>query len=149
MTINSVSWFPDVDYTRVNFTALSLHMGYCSSDNLTENYADNYVSGTRTSVFERSSAYTVNASYPWTTIPLDTPFWYDPTAGNLIVEVEWPDGNNEIYTFNYSTPGVNSLVMGFYGLSYGNAFQNGPYLKFEGTLSLDQTTFAGIKASFN
>lgn len=133
----------------MNFTELYVHMGYCSSSDLTENYLENYVSGTRTSVFERASAFTVNATYPWTTITLDTPFWYDPSAGNLILEIEWPDGNDEIYTFNYGTPGVGSLVMGFYDISYGGVFQEAPYLKLDGVLALDQTTFAGIKASFN
>ena len=149
MTINSISFFPDAGYSRVNFTSFYLHMGYSSSSNLTENYEDNYVSGTRTAVFERASAFTVNATYPWTTITLDTPFWYDPSAGNLIVELEWPDGDSEIYTFNFGTPGVNSLVKGFYGLSSGDVYQESPYLKFEGPLNLNQTTFAGIKASFN
>ena len=148
MTISYVALFPNSGYTRVNFTEFYMYMGYCSSDNLTENYQDNYVSGTRTTVFERTSAFTVNAVYPWTGIVLDTPFWYNPSAGNLVIEIAWPDGDDEIYTFNYGTPGVGSLVMGFYDLSYGGVFQEAPYLRFEGDYAFDQTTFAGIKASF-
>lgn len=147
MTISSVSWYPSPGYNLVNFDQLYLYMGYCSSDQLTENFDANYISGTKTSVFERTSSFTVDAVYPWTTITLDDPFWFNPASGNLIIEVGWPNGDHEIYTFNYASS-KTILVIGFYGSSSGNAFLEGPYLKLEGELALNQTTFASIKASF-
>ncbi len=147
MTISSVAWYPNSGYTSVTFDAFYINMGYCASDQLTEDFDANYVSGTKTQVFQRASTYKVDAVYPWTAITLDTPFFYDPAQGNLIIEVDWPDGVDEIYTFNYYT-GVNSLVMGPYGSPTGNVFMDAPYLQLQGELSLDQSTFAGIKATF-
>ena len=147
MTINSVAWFPSEGYTSVTFEEFYVYMGYCSSDQLTETFDANYVSGTRTEVFQRTSSFMLAAVYPWTTITLDTPFFYDPSLGNLIVEIQWPGGEEEIYTFNYYT-GENTLVMAGYGLPTGSISPEAPYLQFQGELSLDQSTFAGIKATF-
>lgn len=147
MTISSIAWNTVPGYDFVNFDAFYIHMGYCASDELTETFDSNYIPGSKIQVFQRTSAYTVNAVYPWTAISLDTPFFYDPAEGNLIIEIDWPNGDHEIYTFNYGT-GSNSLVMGSYGASTGTVFTDAPYLQLEGELSLSQTTFAGIKATF-
>lgn len=148
MEISSISYDPVQGMgDQVNFVSFSIDMGYCSSDELDPIYDTNYISGSKVRVFERTSAYTVNAVFPWTEIVLDTPFVFDPTVGNLIIEIQWPDGDAQIYSFDYATAGI-SLVTGAYGAGSGNGFTQAPHLLIQGEDAFSQMTFAGIKATF-
>jgi hypothetical protein len=146
MTISSVSFSPSSGES-VMFYQFYMYMGYCADSELGTVYDDNYISGTRTSVISNTGGYSLTSATPWTGLPLDTPFFFDPAAGNLIIEIAWPDGEGEIYTFDHATAGV-SMVSSGYGQSSGDTFTQGPYLLLEGAYSLEQVTFAGIKASF-
>jgi len=146
ITIHSIS-FDAVPGTgqQVTFYELSLNMGYCDAGELTAVYESNYVSGTKTIVFETTDPIVVQASSP--DIVFSTPFFYDPALGNLIIDLIWPDGNGEFYSFSFATPGVSS-ISGAYDLSDGAAFTDMSHLFLNGTLALCPLTFAGIKASF-
>ncbi|MCK5786325.1 MAG: hypothetical protein KAH54_07185 [Candidatus Sabulitectum sp.] len=81
------------------------------------------------------------------TIYFDSPFFFDPANGNLIIDVSWPDGENEFYTYNFATA-HNSSVSGSFYDSEGYIYTDMSHLFIEGFWSLEQTTFAGIKSSF-
>lgn len=148
MTINAVSWAPFEGLgDNVNFNAFTIDMGLCAADILNPMFDTNYISGTKIRVFERAAGFSVSAAYPWTTITLDTPFFYDPSAGSLILEIQWPSGNEQIYTFDFPTEGA-SIIKGGFGAASGDPFPQAPHLLIEGELSLSQMTFAGIKATF-
>lgn len=146
ITINSIS-FDAVPGTgqEVTFYELSLDLGYCNAGVLSTVYESNYVSGTKARVFETTDPIVVQASSP--EIVFSTPFFYDPAAGNLIIDMIWPDGDGEFYSFNFATPGVSS-ISGAYDLPEGDAFTDMSHMFLNGTLDLSQLTFAGIKASF-
>lgn len=148
MTIGSISFDPVPGTgSRVTLDAFSIDMGYCAAGELDPSFDTNYVSGSKTRVFERSTSFVLNAVMPWTSMDLDTPFFYDPSAGNLIFEIQWPDGSGQFYAFHSNTL-VNSLVIGNFGATYGDAFQQTPHLLLEGEEAFNQMTFAGIKATF-
>lgn len=146
MTINSIS-FDAVPGTgqQVTFYELSMDLGYCNAGELSTVYESNYASGTKIRVFETTDPVVVQASSP--EIVFSTPFFYDPSAGNLIIDLIWPDGAGEFYSFNFATAGVSS-ISGAYDLPNGDAFTDMSHLYLNGAQSLSQLTFAGIKASF-
>ena len=134
ITINSIS-FDAVPGTgqQVTFYELSLDLGYCCSEELSTVYESNYVSGTKARVFETTDPIVVQASSP--EIVFSTPFFYDPAAGNLIIDMIWPDGDGEFYSFNFATPGVSS-ISGAYDLPEGDAFTDMSHMFLNGTLDL-------------
>ncbi|PIE51367.1 hypothetical protein CSA37_12545 [Candidatus Fermentibacteria bacterium] len=148
MDIGSIAFHP-VPGTgdEVIFDALYIDMGYCSDDELGTVFDDNYTLGYKLRVLERTSSYTVQSVQPWTSIELDTPFWYEPSKGNLIIELGWPDGSEEFYSYDFPTPG-NSLLKGGYESSTGALYTQCPHLMLEGPEELEQSTFASIKATF-
>ena len=147
MIISSISFFlaPGGAANRVTFFEYSLYMGYCASDELGPTYNDNYVNGWKYLVFERTSPFTFYETDP--TVYFDTPFFYDPANGNLVFEIAWPDGEDEIRTFASATTGI-SCVNGGFGLPTGDMFSETPHILINGEMALNQSTFAGIKASF-
>lgn len=146
MTISSISFSPVTGTgTEVTFYEFYVDMGYCASEELSATYNANYVGGVRYRVFERTSPVTFNASD--LTIYFDTPFFYVPANGNLILDISWPEGTDQIYTFSSSTTGFTN-VQGAYGLPTGEQFMETPHMFINGELALNQMTFAGIKASF-
>lgn len=149
MTIDAISFHPVPGTgTHTNFTEFYIDMGYCAAGELDPVFDSNYVSGTKKRVFEQSGAFTLTATEPWTTISLGTSFFFDPAAGNLVIEILWPDGDDEFYSYDFPTSGV-SVITAAYNEGVGNAFSQAPHLLLEGTNSFEQMTFAGIKASFN
>ncbi len=148
MSIGVLSWEPVQGMgDMVNFDSFSIDMGLCATDALEPVFDLNYITGTKTRVFDRTSPFSLNAVYPWTSIVLDIPYFYDPAAGNLLIEVNWPNGNSQIYTFDFPTEAA-SMVSGAYGDGAGYLFTQAPHMLLEGDFSLEQSTFAGIKATF-
>lgn len=146
MTISSITFDPvEGSGTEVTFIEFYVDMGYCANDELSATYDANYIGGTKYTVFERTSPATFYASD--LTIYFDTPFFYVPANGNLILEISWPDGEGQIYTFSSATTGFTS-VYGAYNLPTGDQYMETPHIFINGELALDQTTFAGTKASF-
>ena len=145
-TISSITFFP-VPGTgeETIFYQLSIDLGYCTSAELESVYEGNYLSGTKTRVFERNSSFTVSSHSP--TLYFDSPFVYNPAEGNLIIDMVWPDGEGEFYTYNFPTPGA-SAISGAYDIPEGYVLTDMSHLLIQGELSMEQSTFAGIKGSF-
>ncbi len=146
-TISSIT-FSSVPGTgeETTFYQFSVDLGYCASTELDSAYEENYVSGTKTRVFERTSNFTVFSHSP--TLYFDSPFVFDPSEGNLIIDIVWPDGEGEFYIFNFPTPGV-SAISGAYDLPTGYPLTDMSHLLIGGELAMTQSTFAGIKSLFN
>ncbi len=145
MTISSVTFDPSPGPgTEVTFDEFHVYMGYCDNDELGANYDANYANG-KYKVYERTSNVTFHASDP--TIYFDTPFFYIPANGNLILDIAWPDGEDEFYTYSSGT-GSLTCVYGDYNSPNGDQFMEISHMFINGDMALNQMTFAGIKASF-
>ncbi len=147
MIISSLSFFlaPGAIEDHVTFDEYYVYLGYCSSNELSATYDDNYVNGWKYPVLESTGPITFLETDP--TIYFETPFFYDPANGNLVFEIAWPNGEDEIYTYN-SVTASNTCVYGDYYLSSGDLWTELPHVLINGDLALANTTFAGIKASF-
>ena len=147
MVISSISFFkaPGATEDRVTFYEYYVYMGYCASNELGAYYNSNYINGVKYTVLERTDPITFYDTDP--TIYFDTPFFYDPANGNLLFEIAWPDGRDEIYTYS-STESLTTCVYGAYDLPYGEQYYERPHILLNGEMALEQTTFAGIKALF-
>jgi len=129
---------------QANFQQLTISMGLCETDTLSENYEDNYIPGTKTTVLD-ASGFTVNAPAgdEWFYVNLEEPYWYNG-EDNLILEFEWPGGSGSLYVYHWFT-GENRAVNGGYGSGSGYLEGNIPHMLLSGTLSFDQMTFGRIK----
>jgi hypothetical protein len=147
MVINSISFFkaPGAVEDHVVFYEYYVYMGYCASTELGADFNDNYINGVKYTVLERTDPITFYDTDP--TIYFDSPFFYDPANGNLVLEIAWPDGRDEIYTYS-SSESTTTCVYGSYDSSTGDQFYETPHILLNGEMALSQTTFAGIKALF-
>lgn len=131
--------------TEVTFDEFVVYLGYCANDELGATYDANYIGGVKYKVFERTNPITF--LHTDLTIYFDTPFFYLPANGNLVFEVIWPDGKDEIYTYSSGTSGL-TCVYGSFDLPSGDQYMETPHFLLNGEMALNQMTFAGIKASF-
>jgi hypothetical protein len=147
--IQSIGWKRSpTGVDMATFQNFKIYMGYSTNDQLSSTFLDNYIPGTRTLVFSRTT-YPVVAGGPgnWFTTTLDTPFWYNG-SNNLLIEVEWSDGEGSIYAFHW-TAGTDRAIYGTYGSTSADGFENTiPHLQLNGTLDLQPETFGSIKAGF-
>jgi len=134
-----------------DFTVL---MGHTTLSQLGETYDSNWsTSGTQV-LFSSEIVLSGISAGNWFDFPLDTPFVYDGSS-NLLIEITWngpstvPSGQGSIYTWTW-TAGENRTVTGNDPSGpTGYPSPTTQYLQVEyDPLALEQTTFAGIKASF-
>lgn len=135
---------------QTTFTDFEIWMGLCDSDVLGDNFEGNFIPGTRTLVFSRDSLLLEAEPNAWIPFELDFPFWYGGTK-NLIVEILWSSGEEQgtecIYTWQWNT-GTLRCASGPYNSETGSRTSVIPLMQFSGALALINTTFAGIKATF-
>ncbi len=149
--IESFSWKRHVSGDpQGTYNDLKIYMGLGNSSELGLVFDDNYISGTRILVMS-SSSYTTTSVGPneWFDITFDTPFWYNG-EDNLIIEIEWSSagGIDALYTWHWNG-GTNRCVFGRYNTATGLVQSSSvPNLRLNGTLSLENSTFARIKAAF-
>lgn len=127
------------------YTDFEIYLGYCPSDMLTTEFADNYLPGSRTLVHQDLTQTISAAEDEWFTITLDSPFWYS-AEHNLIMELVWTSGtgNPSVYEFNTPFTPVSLKSADPYG---GSGFLSSMRNQFmlEGTESLEAGTFGSIK----
>jgi len=148
MTIGSIAWQrggssgSDTGY----YNNFKLYMGLASSDQLSDNFLDNYVPGTRALVYETPTQTMSAAPDQWMTIALDTPFWYNGTD-NLIVELIWSGGSNMFFTYKWNTGASRALENDSdIHAPTGVLGQNLSEVMFDGPHSLTPYSFGAIKA---
>lgn len=132
--------------TKVHLDALQIYMGLTDATELQTEFDSNYISGTKTLVYDHSDLW-LNAGAPgeWLTIDLDNSFWYNG-SDNLIMEFDWPGGSESIYVWGWVGQ-VNRSVAGMYGNTAGDASWESLLMRLNGTLALESTTFGAIKAT--
>ncbi len=143
--ISSIKWHknPQTSTDALN-EDFRLYLGRCESDQLnTGSFDGNYASGTKTLVFS-SDLLVVDMADDWAEIVLDDPYWYDGTD-NLIIEIEWANETQDNSYYNHEWYAGNDRCVYSQGspdiVSYGFL----PQMILVGSLSLDNSTFAGIK----
>ncbi|MCK5117053.1 MAG: hypothetical protein KAR44_10665 [Candidatus Aegiribacteria sp.] len=148
MTISQISWQRGGSSGAAsgNYNNFKLYVGLASVSELTDTYADNYIPGTRTLVYQTASQVMSAGTDEWVTITLDTPFWYNG-VDNVIVELEWVGGANMFYTYMWET-GANRGLMNktSVGAPTGTLSTKMSELMFDGDMALEQHTFGYIKA---
>ena len=150
MTISEIGWqrAGSSGSSTGSYYFFKLYMGVSAEDELTDRFADNYLPGTRTLVYESNIQVMSAEPDQWMTIALDTPYWYNG-QDNLVVELEWIGGTNMFYTYMWNT-GSNRGLMNKVdvGSPVGALSPAMSRLMFNGTLALQQDTFGAIKARF-
>ncbi|HOF67284.1 MAG TPA: hypothetical protein PLX54_04875 [Candidatus Fermentibacter daniensis] len=150
ITINDLLWKrAPMGMDHSSYTNFKIYMGYTTRDILEPDFDSNYVPGSKTLVFSRST-YTLSglASGAWFTTALDTPFFYNG-SGNLLIDIEWtssPDGLS-VYVFNWNTDVGRSMFSSPAG-STGDPENFVPHMILGGTNDLESKTFARIKIMF-
>ncbi|NLP05156.1 hypothetical protein GX411_04320 [Candidatus Fermentibacteria bacterium] len=148
--VQSISWKRSISGDpAATFYDFKIYMGYSNLDQLGMTFLDNYMPGTRTLVFS-SSPYNINVGpNEWLTTTLNTPFWYSPAIGNLLIEVEWTSESfGSVYMWHYNA-GTDRAIKGAYGSPTAYASENTlPHIMLNGVLDLEPESFGSIKASF-
>ena len=148
MTIGQVGWqrAGSAGSSTGSYYYFKLYMGLSAGDELSETFADNYIPGTRTLVYENSIQVMKADADQWMMIDLDTPFWYNG-QDNLVVELEWSGGSNVFYTYMWPTGSNRGLLNKMSTEEPEGALSTAmSRLMFTGTLALQQDTFGSIKA---
>jgi len=153
ITINDLLWkrAPSGHVTDQGFyNDFKIYMGYTTRDILEPDFDSNYVPGSKTLVFSRST-YTLSGLVPdaWFTTPLDTPFFYNG-SGNLLIDIEWTSApeSNSIFIWNWNTNQLGRAMFATPEGPTGSPEETLPYMILGGTNDLESETFARIKTMF-
>jgi len=135
---------------QTTFADFEIWAGLAESDVLGDNFEDNFIPGTRTLLFSRESLLIEAEPNAWIPFVLDSPFWYGGTK-NLIIEILWSEGEELgtecVYTWQWNT-GTMRCASGPYDSETGSRTSVIPLIQFSGDMTLLNTTFAGVKTSF-
>lgn len=130
----------------VEFELFRIYVARCTTDQLSEQYDQNWIDGTRVLVYDHSDvSITSGGTDEWFAVPFDTPYFY-PGADNLLIEFQWYGGAHSIYNWGWNA-GVARAVTGGYGEVWGSAETAIPHLLINGMLDLAPTTFGALKAA--
>lgn len=147
--IGSVSYvFAYTDIVTAYAKDFTLSMAHVENDQLTDTFSENYQAGSLLEVFHIDSLYLENGYGNELVLELDTPFQYNG-QDNLLIDIYYPEGNVYSRVYNWEAGTDRSLVDMFLpGGSGGNSGYLGdwvPYMILETPLSLQQSTFGGVK----
>ena len=152
--INSIAWqkHPAGDVSA-EFATFKIYMGLCSEDQLGSVFDDNYISGTRTLVYESSSQVMSGSVDEWVSIVLDTDYQYDSSEGNLIIEVTWIScvDLKSFYTRSWDAGSIRAIGYTQTGAPThptGSLSSSLPRLMITGTAggALESLTFGAVKS---
>jgi len=145
MQINSMKWHKNAaTLSDAQCEGFSIYLGLCADDQLSNSsYDGNYIAGTKTLVYSTDPLF-VNQADEWAEIILDEPYWYNGTD-NLIIEIQWDNATHDNSYYNHEwLAGDNRCIFTQSStdiLSYNML----PHMILAGSLSLENSTFAGIK----
>ena len=149
-TISSITFvfaWPDVIPSYVEEFTMS--MALVESDQLTDTFSENYAPGTLVEVYYTDSLYLEGGVGTEFILELDTPFFYNG-QDNLLIDFYYPDGECWTKVYNWEAGTARCLrylfMPGGSGSSTGYLYECVPYMVFEGTANLGQSTFGAIKA---
>jgi hypothetical protein len=148
----SLQGHPAGDHSA-EFSTVKIYMGLCASDQLESTFDDNYIDGTKTLVYEASSATFGAEADQWAVIALDDEYIYDSSQGNLIVEITWEYSINHhsFYVRSWDTGTIRAVGYTQAGApSYptGSLSSALPRLMLSGTAqgALETLTFGEVKS---
>lgn len=144
MLIQAISWTYLLGPPPAINENFELYMGLCSSDVLTNSFEGNYVSGSKILVFDANPLIISPDGNDWSTITLETPYWYNG-QDNLIIELLWDNATNDnAYYSGQWDSGANRMLYQ-QTTPVLNLSSWIPHMRLSGDLSLSQSTFAEIK----
>ena len=132
------------------FPDFEIYMGQCTSDQLGSIFLDNYVSGTRTLVFDDDNFTYSGSPGEWMPITLETPYSYSNDQ-NLLIEIIWnPGATGSVYTWVWDAGTIRMIWQPDPLSSTGALSSITPYLTIVFTPSgaLDPGTWGALKATF-
>lgn len=147
MDISSIAWQrADAGDDQGHYYTAKIYMGLCSSDQLSSNFENNWIPGSRTLVFETAQLDLNATPGEWEPVVLQTPYWYNG-QDNLLIEVQWAsaDTNYSFYTWKWNTGTARSVKATSLGSATGVLSTQMSELQLTGTMSLDGATFAEVK----
>ncbi len=146
VTIESISFMINISgsgsFTKEDVT---LYMALNDQDDLSNCFSENCITGTKIEVLHLDAWDLSGEQGDWVEVELDTPFWYS-CENNLLLEISSPEYDGCYARFYNWDPGSNRSLYNYdVTESQGNLLSEVPYMIIEGTLNLDQNTFARIK----
>jgi len=149
----SLQGHPAGDHSA-EFSTVKIYMGLCASDQLGSTFDDNYIDGTRMLVYEASTATFAAETDQWSAIALDDQYIYDPSQGNLIVEITWEFSidHKSFYVRSWDTGTIRAVAStqaGAPSQPTGSLSSALPRLMLTGTAqgSLETLTFGAVKSA--
>ncbi len=132
---------------EVHLHEFEIYMGYCASDELGTNFEQNYIPGSKQLVYSMADGWIyANGVGEWFDLQLDTSFWYNGTD-NLLIDFIWTWGEEDIYVYAWDSGSPRSMLGGAASTT-GNTDTVVLHMTLEGSLNLESSTFARIKALF-
>lgn len=149
----SLQGHPAGDHSA-EFDTVKIYLGLCASDQLGNTFDDNYIDGTRTLVYEASGATFSAEPDAWAAIPLDDAYVYDPSEGNLIIEISWEScvDHQSFYVRSWDTGTIRAVAntqAGAPSNPTGSLSSSLPRLMLTGVSqgALQTLTFGGVKSA--
>ncbi len=124
---------------------VTFYLALSDQDELSTYFLENYISGTRIEVLHLDAWDLSGEQGDWVEVEFETPFWYS-CENNLLLEISTPE-NDICYArfYNWDPDATRSLHNYDVTESQGTLLSEVPYMIIEGTLNLEQNTFARIK----
>lgn len=130
------------------FYDFQIYMGLTDQEVLSSSFEANWLPGTRQLVFQRDTMTVSNSPEEWVSFTFDQDFWYNG-EDNLLVEIMWSSAETDdscMYTWHWNTGSIRS-INGGYGDPTGTMGSLLIMFRFQGALSCEVDTFAGIKST--
>lgn len=130
----------------VRLDALDIYLGHSDLAEPGVEFDANYISGTKTHVYDHDNVTLTGVAGEWLTIPLDQSFYYNG-SDNLIIEFAWPSGEDAIYAWGWIDT-KNRSVYGEFDVSSGTVTDESLLMRLNGSpYALSPATFGSIKAT--
>lgn len=124
---------------------VEIYLALTDLDELTDSFDDNFDQSTHELVY--ASPVFVSTAPPsgWVQIPLDTEYYY-PGTRNLVVEITYTDASVDFQSFVWTPGALRTIWHSDPESPTGYVLDSAPNMLLSGILSLEQSTFAKIKA---
>lgn len=124
---------------------VTFYLALSDQDELSTTFSENYIQGTRIEVVHLDALDLSGEQGDWIQVEFETPFWYS-CENNLLLEISTPDYDGcYAHFYDWDPDSDRSLYNYDITASQGTLLSEVPYMIIEGTLSLEQNTFGGIK----
>ncbi|MCK5133995.1 MAG: hypothetical protein KAR40_17830 [Candidatus Sabulitectum sp.] len=146
VTIESISFMINTPgWGSLTKEDVTFYLALSDQDELSAVFSENYITGTRIEVLHLDAMDLSGEQGDWMQIEFETPFWY-LYEHNLLLEISTPEYDGcYAHFYGWDPDSDRSLYNYDIAADQGNLLSEVPYMKLEGTLSLEQNTFGRIK----